>query len=185
MRADQLQQEFDVDVIWQPYELHPEIPPEGRDRDSRRPRPEGYVNPIRQLAEEAGLPYAPGHHTPNSHKSLEAAEFAREEGLFDAYHRALLQAYFGEGSDIGDVAVLGELASGVGLDGSGLEGALSSGRYVALVNEATEDARSSGITGTPTFIFDDGERRLPIVGAQDYSVFQNVAMRMGAATRSG
>ncbi len=185
MRVDQLQQEFDIDVTWQPYELHPEIPPGGRDRGDRRPRAEGYVSPIRQLAEEAGLPYAPGSHIPNAHKSLEAAEFAREQGLFDAYHRALFQSYFGEGRDIGDVSVLGELGSAVGLDVTGLENALASGRYVSLVNEATEEARGSGITGTPTFIFDDGERRLPIVGAQDYAVFQNVAKRMGAATKSG
>jgi predicted DsbA family dithiol-disulfide isomerase len=185
VRADQLQQEFEIDVIWQPYELHPEIPPEGRDRGERRPRPEGYVSPIRQLAEDAGLPFAPGRHMPNSHKSLEAAEFAREQGLFDEYHRALFQAFFGEGRDIGDIAILGELGSSIGLDVTGLEEALTSGRYVSLVNEATEEARGSGITGTPTFIFDDGERRLPIVGAQEYSVFQNVAKRMGATTKSG
>ena len=47
-----------------------------------------------------------------------------------------------------------------------------------------EEARGSGITGTPTFIFEDGERRLPIVGAQDYAVFQNVAQRMGASRRT-
>ncbi len=62
MRADQLQQEFDIEVIWLPFELHPELPLEGRDRGERRERPEGYVSPIRQLAEDAGLPYAPGSH---------------------------------------------------------------------------------------------------------------------------
>lgn len=180
MRVDQLQEEFDIDVAWRPFELHPEIPPEGRDRGERRPRPEGYVNPIRQLAEEAGIPYAPGRHTPNSHWSLEAAEFAREAGLFDTYHRALFTAYFGEGKDIGDTEVLKELATAAGLDANGLEEALTSQRFAAYVDECTEEARGAGITGTPTFIFGDGERRLPIVGAQDYNVFQNVARRMGA-----
>ena len=172
-----------MDVTWRPFELHPEIPLEGRDRGERQPRPDGYVSPIRQLAEEAGIPYEPGHHTPNSHRSLEAAEFAREHGAFDAYHRALFQAYFGEGRDIGDIAVLSELGEASGLDSGGLEEAITSGRYTTLVNEATAESRSSGITGTPTFIFDDGERRLPIVGAQDYQVFQNVAQRMGAQPR--
>ena len=183
MRVDQLQQEFDLDVSWRPYELHPELPPEGRDRGDRQPRPEGYVSPIRQLAEEAGMPYKPGRHIPNSHRCLEAAEFAREQGVFDAYHRALFRAYFGEGRDIGDVSVLSELGAAIGLEAAALEEALASGRYAAVVNEATEEARGSGITGTPTFIFEDGERRLPIVGAQDYAVFQNVAQRMGASRR--
>ena len=184
MRVDQLQQEFDIDVSWRPYELHPELPPEGRDRGERQPRPDGQVSPIRQLAEDAGIPYDPGSHIPNSHRSLEAAEFAREQGVFDAYHRALFVAYFGEGRDIGDVSVLSELGVAVGLDATALEEALASGRYTAFVNEATEEARGSGITGTPTFIFEDGERRLPIVGAQDYAVFQNVALRMGASRRT-
>ena len=184
MRVDQLQHEFDIDVSWRPYELHPELPPEGRDRGERQPRPEGYVSPIRQLAEEAGMPYKPGRHIPNAHGPLEAAEFAREQGFFDAYHRALFNAYFGEGRDIGDVAVLSELGAKLKLDAAALEEALASGRYAALVNEATEESRGSGITGTPTFIFEDGERRLPIVGAQEYAVFQNVAQRMGAPRRT-
>ncbi len=184
MRVDQLQQEFDIEVSWRPYELHPELPPEGRDRGERPQRPDGHVSPIRQLAEEADIPYQPGRHIPNSHRSLEAAEFAREQGVFDAYHRALFNAYFGEGRDIGDVSVLSELGAAIKLDAAALEEALASGRYTALVNEATEEARASGVTGTPTFIFDDGERRLPIVGAQEYAVFQNVAQRMGASRRS-
>ena len=184
MRVDQLQREFAIDVSWRPYELHPELPPEGRDRGERQPRPEGQVSPIRQLAEEAGMPYQPGRHILNSHRSLEAAEFAREQGMFDAYHRALFNAYFGEGRDIGDISVLSELGVAIGLDAAALEEALAAGRYAALVNEATKEARGSGITGTPTFIFEDGERRLPIVGAQDYAVFQNVAQRMGASRRT-
>ncbi len=184
MRADHLQQEFEIDVTWRPFELHPEIPPEGHDRGERQQRPDGYVSPIRQLAEEAGMPYAPGGHIPNAHGPLEAAEFAREQGMFDAYHRALFQAYFGEGRDIGNLAILTELGEAIGLDASDLEAAVTSGRYTALVNESTEEARGSGITGTPTFIFDDGERRLPIVGAQNYDVLQNVARRMGAPLRT-
>ena len=130
------------------------------------------------------MPYKPGRHIPNSHRSLEAAAFAREQGVFDAYHRALFNAYFGEGRDIGDVFVLSELGVAIGLEAAALEEALAAGHYTALVNEATEEARGSGITGTPTFIFEDGERRLPIVGAQDYAVFQNVAQRMGASRRT-
>ena len=131
MRVDQLQQEFDIDVAWRPFELHPDIPPEGRDRRERRPRPEGYVNPIRQLAEEAGIPYAPSSHTPNAHLSLEAAEFAREQGLFDPYHRALFTAYFGEGRNLGDIEVLKEIATEVSVDADGLEDALTSRRFAS------------------------------------------------------
>lgn len=90
-----MQQEFDIDVEWRPFELHPEIPP---------------------LAGDEGLPFRPPTHVPNSRRSLEVAELAREQGAFDVYHCALFDAYFGRGQDIGDIAVLAELAACAGLD---------------------------------------------------------------------
>ena len=186
MRVERLEREFDIAVEWRPFELHPEIPPEGYDRETRPSRrPEGYVSPLRQLAQDEGLTYEPSSHVSNSHASLEAAEFAREHGAFDAYHRSLFEAYFGEGRDIGDASLLVELAQGAGLDGDALGEALASKRYAPVVDGQTEKSRQAGITGTPTFIFGSGDREFPLVGAQDYAVFENVARRMGAAPRAG
>ena len=185
MRAERLEREFAIDVVWRPYELHPEIPAAGIDRGERASRPEGYVSPLRALAEQAGLPYAPSSHVPNSHRALEAAEFAREQDAFERYHRALFEAYFGRGEDIGDLDVLAALAAASGLDAHGLEAALRDSRYAALVNESTEEAQRQGVTGTPTYIFEAGDRRFPLVGAQDYSVFQSIALRMGAEAKAG
>ena len=184
MRAERLEREFEIDVVWRPYELHPEIPAAGIDRGERSPRPQGYVSPLCTLAEEAGLPYAPSSHVPNSRRALEAAEFAREHGVFEQYHRALFEAYFGRGEDIGDVDVLVALAAASGLDAHGLEAALRDSRYTGLVGESTQEAREQGVTGTPTYIFEAGDRRFPLVGAQDYSVFQSIARRMGAEAKA-
>ena len=166
---------------WRPYELHPEIPSEGIDRSGgASARRAGYYDQLRALAEDAGLTFRPGTRVPNSHRSLEAAEFAREQGAFAPYHRALFEAYFGQGRDIGDVEVLAELGAASGLDPDALREALVSRRYASLVDERTEEARGWDVTGTPAFIFENGERRLPIVGAQEYALFENVARRMGA-----
>ncbi|MEX0786951.1 MAG: DsbA family oxidoreductase [Dehalococcoidia bacterium] len=179
-RADRLQREFELDVTWHPYELHPEFPPEGIDRAQRPPRPEGYVSRLRSLMDEAGLPFQPSQHVPNSHRALEASEFARERGAFELYHRALFDAYFGRGRDIGDIAVLKDLGSEAGLDANELGEAIESGAYAALIDQRTEQARMRGASGTPTFIFEKDGFELPIVGAQEYALFQNVAQRMGA-----
>ena len=165
---------------WRPYELHPEIPPEGIDRSGGDSGRAASHEHLRALAEDAGLTFRPTTRVPNSHRSLEAAEFAREQGAFAPYHRALFEAYFGQGRDIGDVEVLAELGAASGLDPAALRDALVSKRYASLVDEATEEARGWDVTGTPTVIFENGERRLPIVGAQEYALFQNVARRMGA-----
>ena len=186
MRVERLGREFDIEVEWRPYELHPEIPPEGIDRSGK---PEGRraasYEHLRELAEEAGLRFRQPSRVANSPRSLEAAEFAREQGAFAPYHRALFDAYFGEGRDIGDAAVLAELGAANGLDADALSEALASRRYASLVDERTEEARSWGVTGTPTVIFENGEARFPVVGAQEYAVFENIARRMGAVPKAG
>lgn len=180
-RVERLQRDFALEVDWQPFELHPEIPPEGKEL---RGAAAAYYERFRALADDAGLAFEPPARVPNSHRALEAAEFARERAAFDAYHRALFDAYFAHGRDIGDTEVLAELGVAVGLDARGLLEALESRRYASVVDERTEEARQRGITGTPTFIFENGERRLPVVGAQDYAVFESVARRMGAERRT-
>ena len=169
---------------WRPYELHPEIPPEGIDRSGGDSGRVAYYDQLRSLAQEAGLTFQPGTRVPNSHRSLEAAEFAREQGAFAPYHRALFEAYFGQGRDIGDVEVLAELGAASGLDPAALRDALGAKRYASLVDERTKEARGQEVTGMPTFMFENGERRLPIVGAQEYALFQNVARRMGATPKT-
>ena len=185
MRVERLEKEFEIDVEWRPFELHPEIPLEGRDISGRgAERRAGYYHHLRALAEEEGLTFNPSTWVPNSHRPLEAAEFAREHGAYDSYHRALFDAHFGRGENIGDLDVLAQLAEAAGLDPAALRQALESKRYAPAVDERTEEARQSGIASTPTFIFQNGERTLPIVGAQDYNVFQSVAQRMGAKRRT-
>ncbi len=181
MRVERLQREFAIEVIWWPFELHPEIPSAGIDRrEAPSPQRVAMYEHLRSLAVEAGLPFQRPPRVVNSHRALEAAEFAREQGKFDAYHRALFDAYWAQGRDIGDAAVLVELAVAAGLDGGALRDALESRRYATLVGERTEEARAWGVTGTPTFIFESGDRRFPLVGAQDDAVFENVARRLGS-----
>ena len=181
MRAERLQKEFEIEVEWQPFELHPEIPLKGKDVSGRTA---AYYERLRGPAVDAELTFQTPTRVPNSRRSLEAAEFAREHDAFAPYHRALFEAYFGRGQDIGDTTVLAELGAAVDLDPAGIREALDSGRYASIVDERTEKARQAGITGTPTFVFQSGDRTLPIVGAQEYAVFENVARRLGAVPRA-
>jgi predicted DsbA family dithiol-disulfide isomerase len=182
-RMERLRQEFDVDVEWWPYELHPEIPVDGilREPTSRRA---AFYDQLRALATDAGLPFERPPVVANSHRALEAAEFAREHGVFEAMHRELFHAYFAEGRNIGDIDVLIEIAGVCGLDGDALREAIDARRYASLIDQRTAQAREAGITSTPTFVFIDGERRFPLPGCQDYPVFENVARRFGARERT-
>jgi predicted DsbA family dithiol-disulfide isomerase len=185
-RVERLQREFELDLEWRPFELHPEIPVEGIARGERPSSPQrvAIYEQIRSLAEDAGLPFQRAARVPNSHRALEAAEFAREQGAFDAYHHALFDTYFGQGRDLGDIDVLADVGAACSLDGTALREALSSKRYARLIDERTAEARAWGVTGTPTVIFESGDRRFPVAGAQDYAVFEHIAQRFGAARKS-
>ncbi len=178
MRVEQLQREFPVDVDWVPFELHPETPPEGKAIDSApNGRRAAVYEHLRRLAAEAGLEMKQKRFVSNSRLALEAGEFARAAGprRFDAFHRALLHAYFEEARDIGNPEILLEVAREAGLDAEALRTALAERRYAAEVDDWTAWAQANGITGTPAFIFNN---RFLMVGAQDYAVFADVARRL-------
>ena len=110
----------------------------------------------------------------NSRPALEAAEFAKEVGLHDKFHRATFSAYFDEQRNIGDPAVLKEIVDGVGLDWAVLEERLQTGYYSSLVEYQIAQAHQLGITGVPAYIVD----RYLIVGAQPYEIFERAMERI-------
>lgn len=176
----QIQERFAVDVVWWPFELHPEIPPEGRHVDellSGSRRTQQYREHLKAYAAEAGIPLASNRHVSNSHRALELAEFARDRGAFDAVHNELFRRYFELAEDIGDVDVLCDIAVGAGLNPDEFRAELLIGRYAALIDRTTAIARERGVTATPTMILGD---RLVITGAQDLLVYEDALRRLGA-----
>jgi predicted DsbA family dithiol-disulfide isomerase len=112
-RVERLVREFPVEVEWRPFELHPETPKSGARFSGRLGgswRAMVYRENILGLARESGLAMKMPEIIANSHLALEAAEFAREHGRFEALHPALFKAYFEDERDIGDADVLCEIA---------------------------------------------------------------------------
>jgi predicted DsbA family dithiol-disulfide isomerase len=192
-RVRRLVSEYDVTTEYVPYELRPETPPEGLDFALLRGRgryTEEYLAEVKALAEASGLTMAERRFIPNSRLALEAAEWARATGGFQALHDALFSAYFARGADIGRPAVLRELAEEAGLDGEALAVALSEGRHRPVLEEKLGWSRVAGMGGVPLFIFKaldpaSGEvvKRFGFTGAQDYDVFESIMARLGIRRR--
>jgi predicted DsbA family dithiol-disulfide isomerase len=183
-RIERLRQEFPVAVEWRPFELHPETPRTGANLAGRlggSARAAAYRDNIVGLARESGLALRMPPVVANSHAALEAAEFAREHGGFDAFHRALFRAYFEDARDIGDADVLCDVARACGVDDQGLRQTLADERYRDRVDEVTHAAREDEVLSTPTFVYEGGFR---LVGAQDYDVFASVTRRLLDRQRS-
>ncbi len=104
---------------------------------------------------------------PESLAAAEAAECANEQGQFWPYHDLLFQRQGRENSGAFSKDNLIAFARELGLDTGAFSTCLTSGRYREKVLSQTQEGRSLGITGTPSFLIG----RQLIRGAQPYEVF--------------
>jgi predicted DsbA family dithiol-disulfide isomerase len=169
--VDKLQHEFDLNVEWLPFEIHPETPLEGMPLVKMFPRAdvESMTRRLNSMGTPFGLTFQKIVNISNSRLSLEAGEFAKEHGKFNEFHNDIFKAYFSQGMDIGSVAVLKQIGKDAGLDADALGKALQTGKYRRVREEAKEEATRLGITAAPTFIFNGKDL---IVGAQSLDVFR-------------
>jgi predicted DsbA family dithiol-disulfide isomerase len=163
---EKLETTHPVDVVWRSFELRPQgsppIPAEYRAKiEEGRPRLHAVAR------EQYGVEMNQGPFGIDSRPALIGAKFAEAEGHGPAYHRAVMDAYWVAGRDIGDVEVLVELAVAVGLDEAAYRAALQAARYDAEVQADVELAREYGLNGVPALVFAD---RYLISGAQPYPV---------------
>lgn len=184
---------LDFRVQWHPFELNPDMPPEGEDAASHVQRKygisaeQGRANSGKMAAVAAELGFAfnrgPDFRMRNSfdaHRllswagALEEAEQASATGVQTDLKLALFRAHFTDNRDVSDPGVLAEVAASVGLDGARAAAILASDDYAEMVR--TEEAywAEQNITGVPAFIL--GGRML-VPGAQDPEVFIRVIER--------
>jgi len=163
-----------VEVAWLPFDLHPEIPPEGRPPPDyvRETATSAVGDRLRQMARESGREIVLDRDwIPSTRRALEASEYAREEGRYRAFHSVVFRKFYGEGENISDWEVLRAAAVEAGVDPDAMQRETESGRYAAVVDEHTKRAHALGITGVPAYIL--GNKYL-IMGAQPYDVFREV-----------
>ena len=167
-----------------PFELHPEIPPEGRPRNEVLPA--AYLaragEGVNRLAATVGLELKLHERLINSRPALQAAEFAREQGRFDPMHHALLRTYWDEGRDVSDIAVLREVASKAGVDVPEMEAAIAADRFGDYLDARRAEAEELGINGIPAHVIAD---RYLVMGAQPYDLFERVMAKVGVPKRAG
>jgi predicted DsbA family dithiol-disulfide isomerase len=132
------------------------------------------------MAAGVGLHLALHDRLINSRPALQAAEFAREQGRFDAMHRELLKAYWDEGKDVSDIAILGEVAAKAGVDVAGMEAAITADRFGDYLDARRAEAEELGINGIPAHVIAD---RYLVMGAQPYDLFERVMAKVGVRKR--
>jgi predicted DsbA family dithiol-disulfide isomerase len=182
--AGWLERRFGAAIVWLPFDLHPEYPPEGIPRAELHARyGEEMHERLKRSFEANGLVYAPPpERVPRSLKALQVTELARDLGRHDAVHDRLMDAYWTEGADLGNHGVLRRLARELELPDEDVERVLAGDEYAARVEASTEQAAALGISGIPAYLLAD---RMLILGAQPRDVFERALGTMFGAVDAG
>ena len=169
--------EIAAEIVWHPFQLNPNMPREGIDREayvamkfgSRERAAQVYAR-VSATAANDGIPMALEKikRTPSTLDGHRLVSFAARQGLGTAMTEALFEAYFVEGENIGDHAVLTRKAEAVGLNAAEAAAYLASDEDLETIRSADLAARRSGIDGVPRFVFD---RRYVLSGAHEPAAF--------------
>lgn len=171
-------QEIDVDLHFQPFELNPQMPPEGQNLDEHLLQKYGRTpaqfadtrEAIRSRGEELGFAFVMDkrdriYNTFDAHRLLHWAEM---EGHQQALKHALFRAYFTDGEAPSDSAVLVRLAGEVGLDKARAQEILETDTYAEDVRARERRYTEAGIHAVPAVIIND---QYLIQGGQPSEVF--------------
>jgi len=135
---------------------------------------------MKALMDAEGLPYGERTHTYNSRLAQELGTWADTQEGGGAIHDALFKAYFVDNRNIGDIDVLVDIATNVGLDGAEARKALEERRFKAEVDGDWQKSRAYGVTGVPTYV----AAGYGVVGAQPYEVLQSLMQEAGAKPKA-
>ncbi|MFF4417596.1 DsbA family protein [Streptosporangium sp. NPDC001559] len=152
----------DVEVVWRPYQLDPTAPGP-RDETPRDP-----ATPTEEAPRGPIWGAVPQPNTFDAHRVIAIAYERGGSALQGAVVERILRAHFTDGSDIGDRAVLADLAAEAGLDG--VAEALAAGEGTEQVRYQLLRGKAIGIGTSPTFVVGDQA----VAGAQSPEVLRDL-----------
>lgn len=184
----EVQDEVGVDINWRPYRLNPDIPDEGVDQraylEEKLGGPEAVAkghDMLTSLGKDVGINYdfaaiRIGPNTLDAHRLLHWAMMEGRE-VQDRAVTLLFKAYFEQGRNIGDHAVLSDIGVEAGLDRALVESLLKGDADRDTVLGEIEAARTMGVNGVPFFIIDG---QYAVSGAQTPDVLAGALREIAA-----
>ncbi len=179
--------EVSAEIHFQPFELNPDMAPEGQDIDAHLAQKYGASaaqleqtrETIRARGAELGFVFGAGqrkrvYNTFDAHRLLHWAEL---QGRAAPLKHALFEAYFTLGQDPSSRQLLVDVARRVGLDGAEAARVLDSGDYADAVRARQRHYREQGISSVPALVIN--ERHL-ISGGQSVDVFERALRQIAA-----
>ncbi len=173
-------------LSWHPFQLNPGMPREGVEKrpwlESRlggKDRVDAVHERLREVARAAGVTMDPDRpkRIPNTLDAHRLIHWAGIEGRQDLVVASLFRAYWDEGRDIGDAAVLAAIAGECGMDAPAVARLLDSDADADDLLARDRDAREKGVSAVPTFLI---ARHYVVSGAQPPDLWAGVIRDLAA-----
>ena len=155
----------ETSVRWHPFQLNPDLPPQGIPRKSYLQTKFGggsraaeiYAR-VKAVGADVGIAFDFDRieiqpNTLAAHRLIAWAQEREDASVTSDLVERLFQAYFMQGRAIGEPAELAQIASEAGLELSAAKAMLASAEGLAAVSAEDREARNVGINGVPFFIF--------------------------------
>lgn len=168
----------EVEINWRSFELDPQAPAKSSgdlydmlSKKYRMPRQQAQemTRGVENMGQGVGINFdfaqAVPVNTLNAHRLV---HLAAEYGLQDQAEEALFKAYFTEGKDLSDLAILAQIGTQLGLDAQVVTETLNSNAFTEAVRADEEFAYQIGVQGVPFFVFD---QKYALRGAQPVDAF--------------
>ena len=189
-RALEAHPEHPFALEWHPFQLNPDMASKGVPRAKYLEDKFGSREKVVQIhlmlegaAQKAGVTFdfAAIDRIPNTLNAHRLIHWAGLEGRQTAMVSALFRAYWREGRDIGDAAVLAALAGEVGMDAAAIERLLATDADADDILARDQDARRRGVTAVPTFLI---AQQYVVSGAQSPQVWGQVIEELVAKSKT-
>jgi len=166
-------------IEWHPFQLNPDMPAEGEDKYDYLAAKFGEDRLVqmhlrlKEASRAAGAEIDPDtpRRIPNTLNAHRLIHWAGLEGRQTAVVSAIMRAYWREGRDIGNAAVLADVAAAAGMDRAVTARLLASDADADDIRARDSDARAKGISAVPTFLI---AQHYVVSGAQPPEVWARV-----------
>jgi predicted DsbA family dithiol-disulfide isomerase len=180
--------DLEVETHWHPFQLNPNMPPEGEDTAEHIARKYGSTpeqsranrQRLSDIGDSVGFAFNYGegmriYNTFNAHKLLTIFGSERGWKAQTDLKIALFKAYFQDRRDVSDTEVLCDIAEAQGMDRAVAAAWIADAALTDSVRAEMAHWMDQNITGVPAIIFD---QKFMVPGAQSAETFADVISKV-------
>jgi len=174
-----------AEVHWHPFELNPDMPPEGQNmgehlHEKYGTTPEQSAQVRQKLTTlGAGLGFtfnfSEESRMVNTFLAHQLIEWASEQGRQNDVKLALFKVHFSQGRDVSDIATLVDVAAALGLDAEAARTALEGENMAWNVRTMQKFWADKGVRGVPAMVFD---KHHLLTGAQGVDAYAKLLRKL-------